>query len=73
MTEPTVDIAAVKPGTIQVVARDLHVGDIVFDAHGGEHTLTQVRARPASVVTIRDDGWGDVMAPGETITIRRPR
>lgn len=70
-----VDISAVVPGTIQIKAKDLRVGDKVFDLFGGTHELAMVRTLKSGVVSTRrdDQRYTEHWFPEDTITILRAK
>lgn len=69
----TCEIASAFPAAQKVEARELRVGDQLFDAFGGTHEIVEKTQRRGWVDTIRHDGWHDRFHQHDTVTIIRPR
>jgi hypothetical protein len=68
----TAELATFCPSAQKIEARNLRVGDLVFDSRGGTHELTEVTRKRGWVHTVRYDGWPDVLHGADLITIIRP-
>lgn len=64
----TVDIVDVVPKARKIPARELKVGDALFDVYGGQHPIVSVQIRK-NVSTKRDDGWRDLFDPDDMVTV----
>lgn len=69
--EHTVELADVKRGTVRVTARDVRVGDVVFDVSGGEHAVSRVVHFKRTTRIVRDDRATTTLPSAATITVKR--
>lgn len=69
----TAEIAAVFPDAVKVEARELKLGDCLFDTFGGTHEIVEIERRKNSrwIQTTRLDGWVDHFERHDTVTILR--
>lgn len=74
MSDATTPIAGAIPGAVRVPARDVRVGDYVFSTSGRPDRVIRVSSpannRRRTIIT-PENLWPLVVAPDETVTIRR--
>lgn len=66
-----VSITEAHPEATKLFARELRVGDRVFDVYGGTHALTHVRHYVHVTRTRRDDGPADTWDQDDILTVLR--
>lgn len=74
MTEKAiVNVSDVVSESVTVKARDLRIGDTLFDVYGGKHTVRSVRHLKNDYVSVkRDDlGFRERFNSGQDVTIIR--
>lgn len=72
MDEATIALLDAFPNAVRVKARDVRVGDSVFDTFGGLHVIDRVKHHKHHVSIKRADcGYADRFGSEYTITIVR--
>lgn len=71
VVEPVVEIADVKPGTVEVEVAELVPGDVLFSVYGDESTLAKVRVLKDKSATVTFDGGRREWLASGPIRVRR--